>query len=401
MARSEKWLANGGTSSGVPRSRTADAMILWITLGVVAALAILSWPTWWWSARSGFARPGSLADLLVLVQVVGLAAWRRFPVRMFVVVWAASVAYAASRYPPTPAGYAGLAAVAVVAARCGRRSVRLAALVVPVISVAVVGAAHPAHTTMPAGLANVVMVVLAWAAGSGVRLLSERAAAVACAEREASQRRAAEARLGAAAELHDRIGHALAVALRQTEAAAVASEAHRGVLLGHVERRLGESLSALGDLVVSWNNQPNGHYPPVVTPPPGARGALGVVLGEWVTALTAAGIRVDLSIEGAAEHASDTADEVLAAALAEAAANIARHSFASSVSIEVGFDPARTVVRVTDPGPVRTGASGAHSGLGNLARRLEDAGGHLVAGPSGTGGFSVEASVPTRHEVAS
>lgn len=145
------------------------------------------------------------------------------------------MSYAAAGYPPGPSGYAGLAVVGAVAARCQRAWVRLGALGVALGGVVVVEAVRQPHGGPVAALANAALVGLAWASGTGLRLASQRSAAVAEAARQAglrqgevARREAAEARVEAASQLHDRIGHALAAALRQAEAAGVADRLFGG-----------------------------------------------------------------------------------------------------------------------------------------------------------------------------
>ncbi|MGH9069539.1 MAG: sensor histidine kinase, partial [Acidimicrobiales bacterium] len=334
---------------------------------MVLGLAVLGWPGWWWKPASGLPRPGALADGLMLVEVSGLLGWRRFPVGAFLVVQAASVAYGGLGYPAGPTGYAGLAMVAVVAARCQTRWVRLGALVVALGGVVLIDAGRrPTHGLVLLA-ANGALVLLAWAAGMGLHLMHERALAVGEAARQGSLRQAeiarrhvAEARLIAAAQLHDGIGHALAGALREAEAVGQVDEARRTVLLGRLQRRLHDSLNAVGELVVAWgidrstpSVSPSGVVPSPSPPVQDATRPLGEVLGEWITTLAAAGLRVELVVDGQAERASPRVEQALAAVVAEGAANVARHSAATAIRIELHFGAIEAVAQVIDPGPAR------------------------------------------------
>lgn len=384
---------------------------VWVTVTVVMALAVLGWPGWWWKAASGLPRPGALADALMLVEVAGLLAWRRFPVAGFVVVQVATVAYGALGYPAGPAGYAGLAMTAVVAARCRAGWVRIGALAVALAGIALIDAGRRPSHGLVLLTANGALVVLAWAAGTGLRLVHERSLAVAEAARqgtlhqaEVARRQMAEARLAAAAQLHDGIGHALAGALREAEAAGQVGEGRRAVLLGRLQHRLHDSLSAVGELVVAWEaGRPSPSLAAVETAssssPPIADyyRPLGDVLGEWITTLANAGLRVELGVAVRAEQISPRVEQILATAVAEGAANVARHSAANAVRIELCFQTTEAVVRVSDPGPARVADPGSGSGLTRLGRLVKEAGGSLQAAPSATGGFTLSARVPTEE----
>lgn len=370
--------------------------VLWTSVMVMALLA-LAWPPLWWHVASGATRPGPTAESLVVIEVLGLVGTWSWPVASFAIVQAASVTYAALGYPAGPAGYSGLAVVAVLAVRCGRAWVRRAGLIVAIGGIAVVDDIRQLRSAPVVALANAALVALAWALGSSIRLVRERSVAIAevahqlkLREGEVSRREVAEARVKAASELHDHIGHALAAALRQTEAAQVASPARRAVLMTRVEHRLRDSLVGVGELVTAWGNELTSSVRMVSSPASPIAG----ILGEWIAALTASGVRVTLSVEGASEHASADAQRSIAAALDEAMANMSRHSSGAHLAIELHFDVAEVFLLVEDPGPPKDSVPGAGSGLAVLARRIESVGGSLRAGPTSAGGFTLVARLP-------
>ena len=383
-------------------SSSGPAVVVAATVIVVVALLVLGWPAPWWRPGSGSLRPGFAADFLVVVEAVGMLGWWRYTVASFVIVQAATVAYAAVGYPPGPSGYAGLAVVAAVAVRCEQASVRRVALGAAIGGVVIVEAVRHPRGGPVVGLANAALVGLAWAAGAGIRLAHQRSTAIAEAARQAAlaqeeihRRETAEARVEAASQLHDRIGHVLAAALRQAEAAGVADGERRAVLLARVEARVRESLIAVGELVTAWDSdRRHGPAPPGQSTLATRPGSLGELLGGWVATLAASGVHVALSIEGAREHLGDAAEQALAAALDEAIANVARHSAGTSVAIDIRFDPGGATLRVEDPGPSHDSHGGAGTGLKVLTRRLEAVNGRLRAGPTDTGGFTLEATVP-------
>lgn len=377
------------------------------TVAVAVGVAVLGWPTSWWRPGSASTRPGTAAELLVVVEAVGVIGWWQYTTASFVIVQAAAVAYAALGYPPSPAGYAGLAVTGAVAARAERAWVCYTALAVALGGVIAVEVVHRPASPL-AGAANAAFVAVAWAAGAGIRLTAQRSAAVAEAARQAAaaqheihHRRTVEAQLQAAAELHDRVGHALAAALRQAEAAHVAGGERRALLLDRIEARIRESLIAVGDLVTTWDSDRRHQPAPADQPTPPGRptvtaqtASLSALLGGWVATLAASGVHVTLSVEGANEHLAGPARRALTAAVDEALANFARHSNAHNVTIRVSFTPGEAKLQVEDPGPARHDTTGAASGLENLARHLQTVGGRLQAAPTGTGGYTLEATVP-------
>ncbi len=384
------------------RPSSRRAVVVASTVIVAVALVVLGWPTSWWRPGSRSLHPGFVAQFLVVVEVVGVLGWWRYTAASFVIVQSATITYAAVGYPPSPSGYAGLAVVGAVAALAERSSVRLVALGAAVGGVIVVEVVRQPRGGPVVAVANAAVVALAWAAGTGIRLARQRSRAAALAaheaalaQHEAHRLETTKARVQAAAELHDRIGHALAAALRQVEAAGVAGGDRREVLLARIRERVQESLIALGEVVTTWDGNRNGRTSPAAQNNLAAQtGSLSAVLGEWIAPLAASGVRVTLSIEGAKEHLGFTAEQALASALDEAVANVARHSASTSVSIDIHFDVGEATLSVKDPGPRRAGTAGAGTGLKVLANRLEAVGGSVLAGPTDVGGFALEARVP-------
>lgn len=370
----------------------------WATAVVVALLLSLGWPQLWWEQASGSPRPGVFADLLAGVAVLGLLGWRRWTVASWAVVEAASVAYAVLDYPASPVGYAGLLALAALAARAQRAALRVLGLLVGLAAVVAMDITRQPRGGAVVALANAVFVSLAWAAGTALRLWQERSISAAEAARQAhlrelevARRELAEARVQAAVEVHDRIGHSLAAAFRQAEAAGVCDDARREVLMERVRHHIQESLGAVAKLVTTWANESPGS-PSSESARNAQEHPFSTVLGEWMGTLSAAGTLVELSVTGAPEHAPARVEEAMAAVLKEAAANVSLHSAGAAVAIRVRFGPSRIILSVEDPGPSRNGCQSAGTGLDALARRVEAAGGHLRAGGTEGGGFAIEAS---------
>ena len=113
------------------------------------------------------------------------------------------------------------------------------------------------------------------------------------------------------------------------------------------------------------------------------RGGILDVVADLVPAL---GFQPSLRFEGALEQAAgDDIVEDLLAVLREALTNVVRHASARSVTVKIGADAERLVLRVQDDGIGI--ASDRASGLANMRRRAERHGGTLTVSrrePSGT-----------------
>jgi two-component system, NarL family, sensor histidine kinase DesK len=113
--------------------------------------------------------------------------------------------------------------------------------------------------------------------------------------------------------------------------------------------------------------------------------------------LTSAGINVQASMEG--DPAPGAAAAVLVPVIREAVTNVLKHSSASCCVLEITADDGLLRVLISNDGSndadnaplAAVGRTG--SGLGNLAARVEAAGGRLIAGRDG-GGFSLAAEIP-------
>ena len=95
----------------------------------------------------------------------------------------------------------------------------------------------------------------------------------------------------------------------------------------------------------------------------------------------------------AGERASDAVERAAYFVVAEALANVAKHSSATRASVSVERDNGRALVAVKDDG--RGGADPAHgSGLRGLADRVEALGGHLEVASAEGRGTTIRAEIP-------
>jgi signal transduction histidine kinase len=247
----------------------------------------------------------------------------------------------------------------------------------------------------------VILIAAPLAAGLAIR--SRQVYADAMAERAQllergrdDQARAAvvEERARVARELHDVIAHHLSVAVIQAVAAggelddvpgSTTAKRHLADAEESCRRALAEMRGLLDVLRPADAALP-------VAPAPGM-----AALGELVDRVRAAGLPVDLTVEGTPPDLPAAVDLSLFRVVQEALTNALRHSGRAPTSMVVRYLPAGVEVEVLDDGVGRStvpATDGAGLGLIGMRERVGLFGGTLEAGPRAGGGFRVHALVP-------
>jgi signal transduction histidine kinase len=250
------------------------------------------------------------------------------------------------------------------------------------------------------GLAGVAFVVLLpGAIGAWVRAradlmtaLTERAER-AEAERELMARQAiAGERARIAREMHDAVGHRVSLMVLQAGAIEMAAADQERVeqLACHVQLAGRQALDELRQAVGVLRAGEDDGAP--LTPQPGLDD-LEQLVKEWRTA----GMSVDLHRAGA--DALPIGAAVSRAAyriVQETLTNAGKHAPGAQVTVEIGREPGRLVVRVLNGPPAQpiTAGNGGGFGLVGLRERARTVDGSLRAEPRLDGGFLVEAVLP-------
>jgi len=308
---------------------------------------------------------------------------------------AASVGYLALEYPYGPILLAMSVAMYSVAVSlpvgpslvaCG---VTVAAVVAPELVVV-----DPERRLVEASLLLAVLSGLllpSWAIGTVVRLARE-------AERRARQdemrRRSYEERLRIAREVHDVVGHGLAVINLQAAVAlhVVGRRPEQAeVALAAIKRSSKEALEELrGTLAVFRQPQPD-HPDAAWRPAPG----LGQ-LDALVAAVAEGGLAVEVAVTGERADLPAVVDLAAYRIVQESLTNVVRHAGPATATVRVGYAPGAVVVEIADTGRGRpSGAAGpAGQGIAGMRERAAAVGGTLEAGPSAEGGFRVRARLP-------
>ncbi|MFJ5921374.1 sensor histidine kinase [Kitasatospora sp. NPDC092948] len=210
----------------------------------------------------------------------------------------------------------------------------------------------------------------------------------------AAARAVAGERLRIARELHDMVAHSIGIVALQAGAARLVlttqPEAARDAL-GQIETASRETLSGLRRMLVALRaaeDDPSGQPP--LTPAPGLAD-----LDRLAASTTAAGVAVDLRLNGPSRPLPPEVDLAAYRVVQEAVANVVRHAGARSCRVTVSHAESEVSIEVLDSGGLRaTQPGGAGFGLLGMKERVALLHGSFTAGPRPTGGFRVAATLP-------
>jgi signal transduction histidine kinase len=254
------------------------------------------------------------------------------------------------------------------------------------------------HQTMWQVLGAAAITAAAGATGTALRARRE-------ARRDRVQRAATEERLRMAQDLHDGVGHGLALIAMHAGVALHVLDRDPGTGTGTVRQSLetirDQSREALEQLR-SEVARMSGEQAP-------RRPAPGVAqLAALVERVRAGGLRVDL--DAAVRDLPDAVDHTAYVVVQESLTNVLRHARAASAIVTLAVLDDRLVVTVADDGdaataagpvtgsvtgPVTGSGTGHDGGMGirGMRSRVEALGGTFEAGPT-SDGFRVRAELP-------
>jgi signal transduction histidine kinase len=238
---------------------------------------------------------------------------------------------------------------------------------------------------------------LALAAGDGTRSrraylaeVEERACRAERDRDEEAHRRVTEERLRIARDLHDSLGHQIAVINAQAGMASHLFHAQPATASQALANIKQASRAALDDLrnTVSLMRQPGEPITPT-TPAVGVGG-----LAELVGSFRGSGMRIDHEIDGPVRRLAPTADQAAYRVVQEALTNVRKHAGGAATQVRLSFQPAALHIVVENDGHSRPGQDGAGHGITGMRERVSAAGGRLDAGPRTGGGYRVSAVLP-------
>jgi signal transduction histidine kinase len=345
----------------------------------------------------GYAEPTVAAGLLVAAAVLPLL-WRGTRPELTVMLTGAAVAvYFGATFADGPVYLSVFLSIFALASRRPLRDwlpYAGTALVAIVVGQVVREARVDQNSTLGSiGWTTWFIAVSAAAAAVGMAVRNRRETRA-----EQVRRTATEERLRMAQDLHDGVGHGLAVIAMQAGVALHVldrdPEAARHSLEA-IRDTSRESLDALRAELVRLS-------PTEGTPAP-RRPRNGLAdLDVLATRVRAGGIQVALDVDPAVSTTGDLPIEVDAAAyvvVQEALTNVLRHANASSARVVVRRSATALEITVTDDGQETSPATGEGMGIPGMRSRVEALGGRLEAGPAPERGFRVHAVVPVDEEL--
>ena len=364
------------------------SMVLFVVVGMTADASNA------WGAHPAFSWVVTAAVYLAMIGV------RRFPVTAAVVATIGSVILMADgmRYPVTlPAVFVTLYTVALTS---GQVRTVLTALPVKVALLTAALITHPGFT----GYVVLLWATLAVAVGTAVRShrayvaeVEDRARRAEQAKEDEANRRVAEERLRIARELHDVIGHH--VALISVQAGAMSclldeDQAEARESVAHIQRASADALEDLRLTVGLLREPGDGEQAdaPPVDPLPGLSR-----LDDLVGSFAGAGLTVTREVTGRPRPLPEAADLTAYRVIQESLTNVRKHAACATASLHLGYTARALRLTIENDGH---GASGARAsgpaghGIIGMRERVAAVGGRLSAGPRPGGGYLVLAELP-------
>ena len=219
------------------------------------------------------------------------------------------------------------------------------------------------------------------------------------ADREAeARRRVTEERLRIARDLHDVIGHHLALIHIQARVAAHALDTANepaARALDHVCTASKTALTELGD-TIGLLRQPGEPADP--TDPVGGLAPVGSLtrLDDLLSAYRRSGLDVDVEITGTVRPVAGPADLTAYRVLQESLTNVCKHAGPTSVTVALAYQPHTLVLTVDNRSTGQPAARHDRTGHGHVGmrERVSALGGAFTAGPAPGGRYRVTARLP-------
>jgi signal transduction histidine kinase len=204
-----------------------------------------------------------------------------------------------------------------------------------------------------------------------------------------AERAVAEERVRIAQELHDVVAHNVSLIVVQAQALAATVPEERVTAATADIAKLGRE--AMAEMHRTLKLLRAGEAQAAErTPQPGLAD-----LGDLLERSRAAGLRVELAVQGDPRPLTQSVDLSAFRILQEALTNVLKHARATHVTVALAFRTTRLEIEVTDDGATPTTQQvGAGHGLLGMRERVALLGGELEAGRRVDGGFRVAARLP-------
>ena len=277
----------------------------------------------------------------------------------------------------------------------------LLALAIPAIAVS---PGNSSFSNVAATWALFVAVPFARARAIGSRValtreLREKAERLEREQAERARRAATEERNRIARELHDVVAHSVSVMVIQTQAARRLAREDRAAARSALRAVESSGRDALMEMRRMMGVLRHGDQELAGAAAP-ALSQLTALLGR----ARAAGLPVELELEGEPHELSPGLELVVFRVVQEALTNAIKHAGPARARVRVAFTPDALELEIVDtgrgPAPADAPLPGAGQGLVGMRERLSLYGGELHTGRRRGGGFQVRARVPLRETVA-
>jgi signal transduction histidine kinase len=361
--------------------------------------------------EAGEAASTPLAYAWAALITLPIAAHRRWPVAVVLLVAAAVVGYAFGHHVAFP-GFAAFALVFVTALHCGRGAGALAfAAMSAAVGVAI--AVQPAGmVTASTWVTSMLALAVSWLAGENLRArqsrweaMRDRAARLEAEQAQQARQAVIEERLRIARELHDVVAHSMSVIAVQAGVANHVIDTRPDLArqaLGTVETSTRAALVEMRRLlgVLRHADEPSAG----LAPSPGL-----AEVDRLVAQLAEVGLTVRVRTGGTAVDLSDGLDLSAYRIVQEALTNVLRHG-GPVAEVRIDYTEAAVRISVSDdgrhggsaardraPGQRPAGQGPAGHGLAGMRERVAVFGGTFAAGPRPGGGFDLRATLPYDH----
>ncbi len=339
-----------------------------------------------------------VSAVLILAQTLPLAVRRRHPALVLLVTGVGITLYSTLGYVEGGGSMGVLIALYTVAAHSDRRTATIAAILTA-LGVLFTFANYVGREPRIAEsmLGVYVEYSAAWLFGTylqgrrqDLRTLQERAERLEREREERARLAVAEERARIARELHDVVAHHVSVMVVQAGAArrvAASDPSSARAAMAAVELAGRTALAEMRRMLEVLREEE-----PDLEPEP----SLDEV-ESLVARVRAAGLPVELHVEGERGDVPPGVDLAAYRIVQEALTNVVKHAGPTTATIRIGYAPDRVEVEVTDDGrgaAAHLGVEPGGRGLVGMRERAMLYGGTMEAGPRAAGGYRVHAAFP-------
>jgi signal transduction histidine kinase len=340
----------------------------------------------------------ALAVALLAAGPVALVWRRRFPIPVYGVSFAATLAYSLIGYGRGPIFFSLIVAFVTVV-NAGHRAVAWISIVVGYFAFewADTWFGHEPAPGWPGALGLAAWLIVLATVTEIVHVRRERAAEIAHSAREEQLRRASDERLRIARDLHDVVAHnislinvqasvALHLVDEQPERAGAALRA-----IKDASKDALEELRSVLDILRAGDEAPRAPTPTLDD------------VDQLIERAAATGLDVVIDVQGVRRRLPQPVEVAAYRVVQEALTNVVRHAGSAPTIVSLSYSPESIVVQVDDngtgspPNGTASGTTGTGSGLLGMRERVAALGGRLDAAARPSGGFRVRAWIPVGH----